>query len=191
MNLAFHPAMNAPGRSPRKCDLMSSGIQILLGLSMVSIAAVADGFLPLGGSIWPMLTGILAFVLAIGGRGLPLMVRVVATGVIFFFAFQLFLIGRTAEPFLSGYTVGMAITFGCIAVVPGLALIRGWQGRARIWLCSLMLPISFASACLVAAYEESQFVAQHRNGVGPTNRWTVPMHWLSYDAATQKLQGSD
>lgn len=43
----------------------------------------------------------------------------------------------------------------------------------------------------LAAYGEHQFVQRHRDGVGPTARWAVSDHWLSYDARTQILSGSD
>ena len=36
------------------------------------------------------------------------------------------------------------------------------------------------------------FIQKHgETGIGPTARWTVSSHWLSYDAKTKKLSGSD
>jgi hypothetical protein len=96
------------------------------------------------------------------------------------------------EPSLSAYTFQMALLHSTLfAALPTIALLRGWQGRVRGLVCSLMLPVAFICACLMAAFEESQFIAQHSGGVGPTPRWTVPHHWLSYDPVTKQLCGSD
>jgi hypothetical protein len=52
--------------------------------------------------------------------------------------------------------------------------------------------VSLALASLVAGFEERQFVKLHRaHGIGPTPRWTVSHHWLSYDVEKQQLYGSD
>ena len=81
--------------------------------------------------------------------------------------------------------------FAVFAALPTLGLVRAWQGRPRVLVSTLMLPVALVGACGVAAVEESRFIAQHHSGVGPTARWTVPQHWLAYDASTSRLYGSD
>jgi hypothetical protein len=171
---------------------MSTHSQVILGTVGVVVAAVVTEPVPAGGSLWMLLTAILVLAVVVGGRRLPLIFRVVATGFTFDLAYQMCLIGRTMEPFLSAYTIGMALThFGIFAALPTLGLVRAWEGRPRWLVVSLLLPVAFICACSVAAFEESRFIAQHRSGVGPTGRWTVPHHWLSSDASTGRLSGSD
>jgi hypothetical protein len=171
---------------------MSSRSQIMLGAAVVLVAAWVSEFVPAGGLIWMLLTAILTLTLLVRGRRLSLTFRVLATGFTFYYAYQMCLMGRTMEPGLSAYTFKMALLhFALFAALPTVALVRGWQGRARVLVCSLILPVAFIGACLVAAFEESQFIAQHSSGAGPTPRWTVPHHWLSYDAANGQLHGSD
>jgi hypothetical protein len=171
---------------------MSAKSQIILGAAVVLVAAVVMEFIPAGVLIWMLFTAVLALIMAVRGRGLSLTLRVIATGSTFYYAYLMCLLGRTMEPFLSAYTFRMALLhFSIFAALPMLALLRGWEGRARVLLCSLTLPVGFICACAVAAFEEFQFVAQHPSGVGPTPRWTVSHHWLSYDSASGQLNGSD
>ena len=173
-------------------DSMNIRSQLILGTTIVAIAAVVTEFVPAGGPIWMLFTAVLVLVVVVAGRSLPLMFRVVATGFTFYLAYQMCLIGRTMEPFLSAYTFRMALLhFGIFAALPTMALVRAWQGRPRVLVCSLMLPVAFVCACCVAAFEESRFIAQHSSGVGPTARWTISHHWLAYDASTSRLYGSD
>jgi hypothetical protein len=58
-------------------------------------------------------------------------------------------------------------------------------------IAASVIPLCFAAAFAVAAYEEHRFIQDHRQGVGPTARWTVPHHWLAYDAQAKHLSGSD
>ena len=171
---------------------MSSRSQIIFGTAVVIVAAVVTESMSAGALIWMVFTAALALTLVVRGRGLPLTFRVVATGFTFYHAYQMCLIGRTMEPFLSSYTVSMALLHVSIfAALPTMALLRGWQGIARVLLCFLVLPVALIGACSVAAFEERQFIAQHSSGVGPTPRWTVSHHWLSYDSSTGQLDGSD
>ena len=141
---------------------MSTRSQLLFGIALVVIAAVIAEFLPAGGPIWMLLTAILALSVAIIGYRLPMIIRVVATGFTFHLSYQMCLIGRTMEPHLSAYTGGAALMgFVVYGALPTLPLLRGWKDRPRVLVCSLMLPISFLFACLVAAFEEFRFVQQH------------------------------
>jgi len=128
-----------------------------------------------------------------GGHRLPLFVRPLFTVLVFYFASTICLVGRTMEPRLTAYTVGMALTcFGTLALWPALSLLRLWQGHLRILLTLVVFPAGLSVACIVAAAEEHIFIRMHQeDGVGPTARWTVSNHWLSYDAETKTLDGSD
>jgi hypothetical protein len=65
-------------------------------------------------------------------------------------------------------------------------------GGLRIALLVAVLPTSLALAFGVAGIEEAMFIQKHKEtGIGPTARWTVSNHWLSYNAQTGKLDGSD
>jgi len=170
---------------------MRTRSQFMLGTTLVIIAAMITEFVPAGGLIWMLVTAILAIIVAFRGHGLSLTLRVVATGCTFYYAYQMCLLGRTMAPLLSTYTIRMSLLhFAIFAALPTIALLRAWRGTPRVLVCSLMLPIAFVCACSVAAFEESQFIAQHRSGVGPTPRWTFSHHWLSYDPSTG-IHGSD
>jgi hypothetical protein len=54
-----------------------------------------------------------------------------------------------------------------------------------------MFPACLLVALAIAGYEEYRFIQKHRQGVGPTARWTAPSHWLAYDATSQTLSGGD
>ena len=129
----------------------------------------------------------------IGGARLPLFVRVLFTTLIFYFAGLMCLLGRTMAPGLTLYTAGMALVIsGQVALLPALSLLRLWQGRPRVILTAAVLPVGLAVACAVAAAEEHVFIRIHQEaGCGPTPRWTVSNHWLSYDPETRILDGSD
>jgi len=170
---------------------MSTQSHFLLGTTLVVIAATITEFMPAGRLVGMLMTAVLAILVAFRGRRLSLTLRVVATGCTLHYAFQMCLVGRTMAPFLSAYTIQMSLMhFAIFAALPTIALMRAWQGRTRVLVCSLMLPMAFVCACSVAAFEESRFIAQHNRGVGPTPRWTVSHHWLSYNPSTG-LQGSD
>ena len=97
------------------------------------------------------------------------------------------------EPRLTRCTVSMALTcFSGFALMPTLSLLRLWRRSVAVALVIVVLPLSFVAASVVAAIEEQRFVQKHQDtGVGPTPRWTVSNHWLSYDRATGHLNGSD
>jgi hypothetical protein len=130
--------------------------------------------------------------LAVGQR-LPMLVRVMFTVLIFYFGATMALVGRTMEPGLTRYTFGWALNcFAIVALLPSLALLRLWDGRLRVALVVAVLPVSMTLAFAVAGIEEAAFIQKHKEtGIGPTARWTVSNHWLSYNAKTGKLDGSD
>jgi hypothetical protein len=82
--------------------------------------------------------------------------------------------------------------FGGFAALPFMSLLRLWRRRVAVAIIVAALPASLGLAASVASFEEYRFVQHHcDSGVGPTARWTVSNHWLSYDAKEQKLYGSD
>jgi len=91
------------------------------------------------------------------------------------------------------YSYKMAFMyFGIFAALPALCLARLWRGRMAVLLLTALLPVSLLAAGVVARVEERTFIARYQDvGVGPTPRWTVSMHWLSYDREAQRLNGSD
>ena len=103
------------------------------------------------------------------------------------------LAGRAMEPGISAYTVGHALQmFALLALWPALTLLRLWGGRLRIIFITAVLPVSLILAFAAAGIEEFIFVQKYKaSGVGPTGRWTIPIYWLSYDAQTGTLSGSD
>ena len=102
-------------------------------------------------------------------------------------------VGHTMKPGLTAYTVGMTVQcFGMFALWPALSLLCLWRGRLRTLFIIAVLPVGLAVATVVAAAEEHIFIRMHREaGIGPTDRWTVPNHWLSYNLETGTLHGSD
>jgi hypothetical protein len=171
---------------------MSTKTQAALGIGAAVALAVLDEVLPDGGILLLVVVAALTLASGIGGPRLPLFVRVFATAATFYLGYAMCLVGRTMEPRLTGYTLQMALVcFGLFAVLPTLTLARIWRGRLRLAVVASVLPVSMAVAAAVAAYEEFHFVRQHRDGIGPTARWTVSDHWLSYDARTKILSGSD
>lgn len=144
-------------------------------------------------SMWLLgLVGALALACVVGGRRLPVYFRVLATGATFYLGFGLCLVGRTMEPSLTSHTFEAALfMFLIYAALPTLALTRVWSGRLKVGIVVGMFPLSLLLACCVASYEELRFIRDHPDGGGPTPRWTVSHHWLSYDAKTRVLSGSD
>ncbi len=171
---------------------MSTRTQSALAIGATVALAVLAEVLPHGGFLLLVVVWVLALASGIGGERLPVFVRVFATAATFYLGYVMCLAGRTMEPGFTGYTLQMALVcFGLFAALPTLTLARLWRGRLRGAVVASVFPVSLAAAAAVAAYEEHQFVQRHRDGVGPTARWTVSDHWLSYDARTQILSGSD
>lgn len=170
---------------------MKTGKQIGIGIASGIGLAVVFEFVPDGGIAVLIGMGIVALVGLVFGRRLPLLARVLFTILIFYFGATMALVGRTMEPGLTGYTFGWALLcFSILALWPSLALLRLWDGGFRFALIVAVLPVSLAFA--VAGIEETVFIQKHKEtGIGPTARWTVSNHWLSYDAKTRKLNGSD
>jgi len=171
---------------------MSTKTQAAMGIGATVALAVLDEVLPDGGILLLVVVAVLTLASGIGGQRLPLFVRVFATTATFYLGYVMCFVGRTMEPRFTGYTLQMALVcFGLFAALPTLSLARLWRGRLRMAVVASVFPVSLAVAAAVAAYEEHQFVQQHRDGIGPTARWTVSDHWLAYDARTQMLSGSD
>ncbi len=174
---------------------MNAAYQSLVGvLATAALAALSELLPGPGGGLVLMVTvGAVALTAAIGGTRLPLALRVCATTFIIYFGYSMCLVGRTMEPGFTGYTLGMALTcFGLFAAVPGLSLLRIWSPKVALALLVAILPLSLTAAAVVAGLEEHLLVQKYRNtGVGPTPRWTVSNHWLSYDRETRLLNGSD
>jgi len=128
-----------------------------------------------------------------GGRRLPPLVRVLFTVLIFYFGGTAAVCGRTMAPGLTHYTLNCALGFFALcALLPSLTLLRLWTGPLRVLFIASVLPVSLALAFTVAGLEEFMFVQKHKAaGVGPTARWTVSNHWLSHNAKTGALDGSD
>ena len=173
---------------------MSTTTHITIGLAATVAFAAAVEFVPVvGGLVCMGGAGLLLIVALVRGQRLPVSLRVFATGVFFYYGYSMCLLGRTMAPGFTRYTVSMALTyFAIFALLPGLSLIRLWRPRLAFSLVTLLLPVSLGAAALVAEFEEQSFVRTHRGtGVGPTARWTVSHHWLSYDREAQRLDGSD
>jgi hypothetical protein len=166
---------------------------LLLAVAALAGYIVLIDWIPKGGLVDLIIVVAASIAGAVSGRSLPLFVRFLITGLLFDFAYGMCLTGRTMEPGLSRYTVGMAFfCFFIYALGLLLSLLRVWSIRAGLTLLSLAFPVSFAIAALVAGFEERQFMELHRaTGIGPTARWTVSNHWLSYDLEKQQLYGSD
>ena len=171
---------------------MSTKTQTALAIGATIALAVLDEVLPDGGLLLLVVVAALALASVIWGLRLPIFVRVFATAATFYLGYVMCLVGRTTEPGFTADAVQMALAcFALYAVLPTLALLRIWRGRLRVATVASVFPVSLAVASAVAAYEEHQFIQQHRQGVGPTARWTVSNHWLAYDGVTRKLSGSD
>jgi O-antigen ligase len=172
---------------------MNAALQSLCGILTAAMLAALCEVLPAGGLVLMVAVAVLALTAAVGGTRLPLGLKVFATASLFYFGYAMCLIGRTMEPRLTTSTVGMALYyFGLFAVVPTLSLLRLWRQRVAVALVIVVLPLSLFAAAVVAGVEEHLFIQKYRDtGVGPTPRWTVSNHWLSYDRVAGKLHGSD
>jgi hypothetical protein len=172
---------------------MNAGFQCLSGVvAAASVAAVSE-VVPDGDTVLLVSVAAVSVIAAVFGKRLPLVVKVFATSVIFYFGYCMCLVGHTEEPGLTGQTVGRALLyFVLFATVPLLSLARVWHRRIAIIVMTSAFPLGITGAAVVARIEEHQFVQKYREtGVGPTSRWTVSNHWLSYDREAQRLDGSD
>jgi hypothetical protein len=165
---------------------------VSLGIVATLMLVLVDEGIVDGGMTLLVVVAALALASLIGGRRLPLFIRVFATGATFYLGYAMCLVGRTMQPQFTISTVLMALMmFGLMAALPTLALLRIWKGRLRVVIVASVFPVTLAVASTVAGYEEHQFIRQHWHGVGPTARWTVSNHWLAYDAEEKKLRGGD
>jgi hypothetical protein len=129
----------------------------------------------------------------IGGQRLPCFARALVSLLVLYWGYGTCLVGRTIQPGLTLATLCSALQcFSFLGVWPGLVMLRLWPLRQGAVLLAALFPLSFLLAALAAGTEECLFVRKYRDtGVGPTARWTVPMHWLAYDREQQRLDGSD
>ena len=172
--------------------LASASTQIVLAVFTVIGVIALDATRHDGGLALLAFVGALAVACAVWGKRLPVYFRVLATGATLYLGYGLCLAGRTMEPGLTPHTFQMAMfLFLIYASLPTLALLRVWRGKLRIGIIAGMFPASMLLAMCVASYEELRFIRDHPNGSGPTPRWTISQHWLSYDAQTRVLSGSD
>jgi hypothetical protein len=139
------------------------------------------------------LTALIVFCAAVWGQKAPVPFRSFASALIFYWAVQTCLLGRTTGPGLTAATFGMTVTtFFLLGSWPGLALLRLWSLRRGAILFLALFPVAFLLATSVASIEEYLFVHKYeKTGVGATSRWTVSNHWLAYDKDTRQLGGSD
>jgi hypothetical protein len=139
------------------------------------------------------LTALIVLWAAVRGQKAPAPFRSFVTALIFYWAFQTCLLGRTTGPGLSAASFGNAtFTFFLLGLWPGFALLRLWPLPRGAILFLILFPVGFLLATSVAGIEEYAFVRKYQNtGAGPTNRWTVSNHWLAYDKDTHQLGGSD
>jgi hypothetical protein len=167
--------------------------QIGLGIGLGVVLPAMFEFVPNGDICILVSLGLVTLVGLIGGERLPVFIRVFFTVLIFYFGAEMALVGRTFAPGLTTYTFGMALShFVLIGIWPVLSLLRLWTGGLRVALVVAVLPVSLALAFAVAGMEEFIFVQKHKvSGAGPTARWTIGSHWMSYDAKTGRLNGSD
>ena len=172
---------------------MRTSRQIVAGILAGLALFVALEFVPDGDLVIMIGGAVLLLVGLIWGTRLPLMFRAFVTACIFYWAYIACLVGRTMQPGLSGYTIGMALTvFVIYGAWPAIGLFRLWRPKIAVGLLCALLPVSFMLAEVVAGTEEYLFIRKYRDtGVGVTKRWTVSNHWLSYDKDAQRLDGSD
>jgi hypothetical protein len=166
--------------------------------AVVLAAALLGGYILLLDYVFPNGVIVIAIVVVAavfaldGRRQLTLLARLFITGVFFDFAYGMCLIGRTSQPGLNGDAIGTAFIFFLVSAFPFPTLFCLWPRKIATALVIAAFPVSLALASLVAGFEEQQFVKLHRaSGIGPTARWTISQHWLSYDAQEQVLYGSD
>ena len=166
---------------------------IVLPIVAVLLFAVFVQFTRIGGVVCIVAMAILTLSGFIFGQRLPFALRVFITGLIIFFGYGMCLSGRAMSPGLTQYTMGMALyVFSLLALMPLLSLVRLWRPRLALLLIAAAFPLCFGLAFLTADVEERLFVRRyHDTGAGPTPRWTDSNSWLSYDAQTERLDGSD
>ncbi len=139
------------------------------------------------------INALIVFSAAVKGQKTSAAFRSFVTALIFYWAFQTCVLGRTTGPGLTATTASNALgTFFLLGLWPSVALLRFWSNRSAVVLLLALFPVAFLMAASVAGAEEYLFVRKYQNtGVGPTNRWIVSMHWLSYDKDAHRLYGSD
>jgi hypothetical protein len=166
---------------------------IILPAVGVVLFAVFVEFVKVGGAVCLLAVAALTLSGLIFGQRLPLALRIFSTGLMIYFGYSACLSGRAMAPNLTEYTIGTALhLFSLMALVPFLSLLRLWSLRVAVALIGMALPFCFGLAFLVADIEERLFVRRYQDtGVGPTARWTDSSCWLSYDAQSKRLEGSD
>ena len=179
-------------RQNHRC-LLNTGVQILSGLLATAAIAALSEAVPVGGVAFLVVVVALAIAAFTRGERLPLTVKVLVTASIYYLGYSVCLGGRTMEPRLNAHAVSMALlSFVLFAAAPTISIVRLWRPRVALILMAAILPVSLLTAATVAAVEEHLFIQKYRDtSVGPTPRWTVSNHWLSYDHKTQRLEGSD
>ncbi len=166
---------------------------IVLPITAVLLFAAVVQFTLAGGGICMLAVAALTLCGLIFGRSLPVSLRVFITGLVVYFGCGMCIAGRAMAPGFTVFTAGKALTmFSVFAIWPILSLLRLWPRRLAIRLISGAVPVCFVFAFLAADIEERLFVRRYREtGIGPTPRWTDSSSWLSYDAQTHQLNGSD
>ena len=172
---------------------MNSEVHVVTGLLATAALATLVEAAPVGGVVFIAVVLLFVLIAVTKGEQLPLWVKVLMTGSFYYLGYSACLGGRTMEPRLNADAVGMALlVFVLIAAGPSLSMLRLWRPRVAFLLLIGIFPVSFFTAATVASIEEHLFIRKYRDtGVGPTARWTVSNHWLSYDHSTQRLDGSD
>ena len=166
---------------------------VILPVVTVLVFAAFVQFTRIGGGVCIIAAAVATICGLVLGQRIPFALRVFITGLFLFFGYGMCLSGRAMAPGLTGYTASMALqAFSLLAALPLLSLLRLWRPRLAISLIAAALPLCFGLAFLTAHIEERLFVQRyHDTGVGPTARWTDSNSWLSYDAQTHRLDGSD
>lgn len=172
---------------------MTTARHVFAGIFLAVAVFVGLEFLEHGDLVIMIGCALLLGVALIRGTRLPLMLRVFTTAWIFYWAYIACLLGRTMQPGLTGYTVGMALTvFAIYGCWPGFALFRLWRPKIAVGILCALFPVALTLAAVVAGTEEYLFVRKdHDTGVGVTKRSTVSNHWLSYDRDAHRQDGSD
>lgn len=171
---------------------MAKNIEIFTGLIIAIIFAFFDYKISFSVQHFFWFIYATALISLIFGCKLRLFIRIFISGIIFYYSFWICLTLRTWEP--GNFRVSIIevpIIYTCIYAFPVLSFTRIWQGKLRSTILITIFPLTFILACMLATYEEYEFVKQHPTGIGPTPRWTISDSWLAYDAKNKKLYGSD
>lgn len=184
------------GRSPRSIlpsPVMSTFRNLVFPIAALFMFGAVALLAPVGSFVCMLAVAALMVPGLAFGQRLQMPLRVFITGLVFVFAFALCLSGRVMGAGLTHHTLTMAISaFGIFAALPLLSFLRMWPLRLALLLITAALPICLGLALLAAEVEERSFISRYReSGVGPTPRWTDPNSWLSYDAQTRQLTGTD